>query len=72
MSTYTLTYNSKLTEDFIHSDSILASPTATTPLATFVSASETRVVQALDPERAYGPFYWAQNILRRFQRHSSL
>ncbi len=39
MSTYTLTYNTKLTEDFIHSDSILASPTAATPLATFVNAN---------------------------------
>lgn len=39
MSTYTLTYSSKLTEDFIHSNSILASPTAASPLATFVNAS---------------------------------
>ena len=48
MSTYTLTYNSKLTEDFIHSDSILASATAAAPLATFVNAngqSEAVVIQ---------------------------
>lgn len=35
---YTLTVNSTLTEDFIHSDSILASATASTALATFLNS----------------------------------
>ena len=35
---YTLTANSTLTEDFIHSDSILASATASTALATFLNS----------------------------------
>ncbi|MGO9935342.1 MAG: hypothetical protein ACLPV8_26490, partial [Steroidobacteraceae bacterium] len=39
MSAYTLTYSSKLTEDFVHAESILASPTAPSPLATFVNPS---------------------------------
>jgi hypothetical protein len=48
LSTYALTYSSKLTEDFIHADSILASATAASPLATFVNAngqSEALVIQ---------------------------
>jgi hypothetical protein len=36
--TYTLTYNSNLTEDYIHTDAILASPTAPSPLATFLNS----------------------------------
>jgi hypothetical protein len=39
MSSYTLSYSSKLTEDFIHSESILASSSALAPLATFVNPS---------------------------------
>jgi hypothetical protein len=39
MSTYSLTYNTKLTEDFIHAESILASSSALAPLATFVNPS---------------------------------
>jgi hypothetical protein len=39
MSSYTLTYSTKLTEDFIHAESILASSSALAPLATFVNPS---------------------------------
>jgi hypothetical protein len=37
VSSYALTYNTQLTEDFIHAESILASSTAASPLATFVN-----------------------------------
>ena len=39
MSSYTLTYNTQLTEDFIHAESILASSTAANPIATFLNSS---------------------------------
>jgi hypothetical protein len=39
MSTYTLTYTSKLTEDYIHSTSMLASGTATQPIASFLNST---------------------------------
>jgi hypothetical protein len=39
MPTYTLAYNTQLTEDYIHAESILASSTAASPLARFVNAS---------------------------------
>jgi RHS repeat-associated protein len=47
-STYSLAFNSKLTEDYVHGDSILASSSATAPLATFVNAqgqSEALLIQ---------------------------
>jgi Tectonin domain len=37
-TTYSLTYSSMLTEDFIHTDSILASSAAPAPLATFLNS----------------------------------
>lgn len=46
--TYSLACNSKLTEDYIHGDSILASGSAATPLATFVNSlgeSEALLIQ---------------------------
>jgi hypothetical protein len=39
MPSYTLTYNTQLTEDFIHAESILASSTAANPIATFLNSS---------------------------------
>jgi hypothetical protein len=46
--TYSLACNTRLTEDYIHSDSILASGSAATPLATFVNSlgeSEALLIQ---------------------------
>jgi hypothetical protein len=37
-ATYSLTFNSKLTEDYIHKESILGSGSARSPMATFVNA----------------------------------
>jgi hypothetical protein len=38
MATYTLTHSSMLAEDYLHTDSILASATASKPLATFLNS----------------------------------